>query len=133
MSPKRKRPSAHLIEAFLDMMSAERGAGANTLAAYARDLGDFANHADPAAASRADIQAFLSVLAATTAPSTQARKLSALRQFYGFLHAEGFRADDPTLTLVAPGHDGRCPGFSAAQRWKSCWPPRRAKPRRRRG
>jgi integrase/recombinase XerD len=102
MSPKRKRPSAHLIEAFLDMMSAERGAGANTLAAYARDLGDFANHADPAAASRADIQAFLAALAATTAPSTQARKLSALRQFYGFLHAEGFRADDPTLTLAAP-------------------------------
>jgi len=49
--------SAHLIEAFLDMMSAERGAGANTLAAYRRDLLDFAGHlsskgADPAKASR---------------------------------------------------------------------------------
>ena len=107
MSPKRKVQSGHLIEAFLDMMSAERGAGANTLSAYTRDLADFANHldskgADPAAASRADIQAFLAMLAATTAPSTQARKLSALRQFYGFLYAEGFRADDPTLTLAAP-------------------------------
>jgi integrase/recombinase XerD len=107
MSPKRKIQSGHLIEAFLDMMSAERGAGANTLSAYTRDLADFANHldskgADPAAASRADIQAFLAMLAATTAPSTQARKLSALRQFYGFLYAEGFRADDPTLTLAAP-------------------------------
>ena len=102
MSPKRKVPSGHLIEAFLDMMSAERGAGANTLAAYARDLADFAGHADPATATRADIQAFLAALAATTAPSTQARKLSALRQFYGFLYAEGFRADDPTLTLAAP-------------------------------
>jgi integrase/recombinase XerD len=102
MSPRRKQQSGHLIEAFLDMMSAERGAGANTLAAYARDLADFATHADPALASRTDIQAFLAALAATTAPSTQARKLSALRQFYGFLYAEGFRADDPTLTLAAP-------------------------------
>jgi integrase/recombinase XerD len=84
------------------MMSAERGAGANTLAAYGRDLADFANHADPAGAGRAEIQAFLGALARTTAPSTQARKLSALRQFFGFLYAEGIRDDDPTLTLAAP-------------------------------
>ena len=102
MSPRRKQQSGHLVEAFLDMMSAERGAGANTLAAYGRDLADFSSHADPARASRAEIQAFLAGLAATTAPSTQARKLSALRQFYGFLYAEGIRADDPTLTLAAP-------------------------------
>ena len=102
MSPRRKNQSGHLVEAFLDMMSAERGAGANTLAAYGRDLADFAANADPAKASRTEIQAFLAGLAATTAPSTQARKLSALRQFYGFLYAEGIRADDPTLTLAAP-------------------------------
>jgi integrase/recombinase XerD len=107
MSPRRKQQPGHLVEAFLDMMSAERGAGANTLAAYGRDLADFSGHfglkgADPAKAGRAEIQAFLAGLAATTAPSTQARKLSALRQFYGFLYAEGFRADDPTLTLAAP-------------------------------
>jgi len=103
MSP-RSRPvrSANLIEAFLDMMSAERGAGANTLAAYGRDLTEFANHADPGKASRTEIQAFLAGLAKSTAPSTQARKLSALRQFYGFLYAEGMRTDDPTLTLAAP-------------------------------
>jgi integrase/recombinase XerD len=94
--------AANLIEVFLDMMSAERGAGANTLAAYGRDLAEFAGHADPAKASRDDIQGFLAGLAATTAPSTQARKLSALRQFYGFLYAEGLRGDDPTLTLAAP-------------------------------
>src|SRR5271154_4308394 len=96
------KQSGHLIEAFLDMMSAERGAGANTLAAYGRDLADFAAHADPAKAGRAEIQAWLAGLAVTTAPSTQARKLSALRQFYGFLHAEGFRSDDPTQTIEAP-------------------------------
>jgi integrase/recombinase XerD len=106
MSPRRTSStsgrSANLIEAFLDMMSAERGAGANTLAAYGRDLAEFSNHADPAKASRTEIQSFLAGLAKSTAPSTQARKLSALRQFYGFLYAEGMRGDDPTLTLAAP-------------------------------
>jgi integrase/recombinase XerD len=102
MSPRQLPKSANLIEAFLDMMSAERGAGANTLAAYGRDLAEFANHADPAKAARADIQSFLALLAKSTAPSTQARKLSALRQFFGFLYAEGIRTDDPTMTLAAP-------------------------------
>jgi len=107
MSPRRSAPkskvrSGNLIEAFLDMMSAERGAGANTMAAYGRDLAEFANHAEPAKASRAEIQSFLAGLAKSTAPSTQARKLSALRQFYGFLYAEGMRGDDPTLTLASP-------------------------------
>ncbi|HKQ44188.1 MAG TPA: site-specific tyrosine recombinase XerD [Rhizomicrobium sp.] len=97
-----------MIEAFLDMMSAERGAGANTLAAYRRDLMDFAGHlsaqgADPAKASREQVRAFLKSLPASgMAASTQARKLSALRQFYGFLYAEGMRGDDPTQTIQAP-------------------------------
>src|ERR1700727_2057757 len=95
--------SAHLIEAFLDMMSAERGAGHNTLAAYHRDLVDFAGTADPAKAGREQVRAFLNGLSTSgMAASTQARKLSALRQFYGFLYAEGFRADDPTQTIEAP-------------------------------
>src|SRR5436190_23510004 len=100
--------SLHLIETFLDMMSAERGAGANTLAAYRRDLVDFAGHlhgkgADPAKATREQMRAFLANLSSSgMAASTQARKLSALRQFYGFLYTEGFRSDDPTQTIAAP-------------------------------
>jgi len=97
------KQSAHLIEAFLDMMSAERGAGLNTLAAYRRDLVEFAGHADPASASREQVRAFLNRLSTSgMAASTQARKLSALRQFYGFLYAEGLRNDDPTQTIEAP-------------------------------
>ena len=92
-----------MIEVFLDMMSAERGAGANTLAAYRRDLMDFAGHADPAKANRDQVRSFLTGLStAGLAASTQARKLSALRQFYGFLYAEGIRSDDPTQTIAAP-------------------------------
>jgi len=104
----RRPDSAHLIEAFLDMMSAERGAGHNTLAAYRRDLVDFAGHlsskgADPAKAAREHVRGFLNGLSTSgMAASTQARKLSALRQFYGFLYAEGFRTDDPTQTIEAP-------------------------------
>jgi integrase/recombinase XerD len=101
--PGNKAGSAHLIESFLDMMSAERGAGANTLAAYRRDLVDFAGQAEPAKASREQVRAFLTGLScAGLAASTQARKLSALRQFYGFLYSEGIRGDDPTQTIAAP-------------------------------
>jgi integrase/recombinase XerD len=97
-----KRPdSGYLIESFLDMMAAERGAGANTLAAYRRDLLDFSGSADPRDATREDVRGFLAGLSRMAA-STQARKLSALRQFYGFLYAEGIRTDDPTTTIAAP-------------------------------
>lgn len=94
-----------LVEAFLEMMSAERGAGANTLAAYARDLADFAGFAKGgvAAASREDIRAYLVHLSKTgLAPSSQARRLSALRQFFGFLYGEGTRKDNPTEAVEAP-------------------------------
>jgi len=97
---------AHQIEAFLDMMGAERGASQNTLAAYRRDLLGFAEElrtSDPVRAGREEIRSFLAGLSASgMAASTQARKLSALRQFYGFLYTEGIRADDPTQTIEAP-------------------------------
>lgn len=104
---KRSPDSVYLIENFLDMMGAERGAGANTLAAYRRDLVDFSGHLSgksaPAKATREDIRAFLAGLSGSgMAASTQARKLSALRQFYGFLYSEGIRSDDPTQTIAAP-------------------------------
>ena len=94
-----------LIEAFLEMMSAERGAGRNTLAAYRRDLLDFAGHAPGglARAGREDVRRYLAGLsAAGIAASSQARKLSALRQFYGFLYAEEMRPDNPTEAVESP-------------------------------
>ena len=104
MSPRPRPADSGLIEAFLEMMSAERGAGANTLAAYAADLNDFAATAGPAAeAGRETLRAYLARLAkAGMAPSSQARRLSALRQFFAFLHAEGIRADNPTDALESP-------------------------------
>ena len=87
------------------MMSAERGAGANTIAAYRRDLADFAPHARKglAGASREEIKSWLArQSAAGLAASSQARRLSALRQFYGFLFAEEIRPDNPTDAVASP-------------------------------
>lgn len=97
--------SAAQIEAFLEMMSVERGAADNTLASYRRDLED-ASSAIPgglADATSNDIRSFLGTLSARGfAASSQARKLSALRQFFRFLYAENLRPDDPTGTLDSP-------------------------------
>ena len=94
---------ANLIEAFLDMMSSERGASVNTIAAYRRDLLDFCAKGDAKRTAREDVKRYLASLAAGgISPSTQARKLSALRQFFGFLYAEGIRKDDPTSAIDAP-------------------------------
>lgn len=97
--------SAARIEAFLEMMSAERGAAGNTLAGYRRDLED-ADERIPgglAGADTAALRAYLAGIAAEGfAPTSQARKLSALRQFFKFLYTEGLRSDDPTGTLDSP-------------------------------
>ncbi|MGC9954439.1 MAG: site-specific tyrosine recombinase XerD [Rhizomicrobium sp.] len=104
----RSASGAHLIEAFLDMMSAERGASVNTLSAYRRDLLDFhgflaSRGADAKRAAREDVKRYLAGLSASgIAGSSQARRLSALRQFFGFLYAEGIRPDDPTTAVDSP-------------------------------
>lgn len=95
---------AGLIENFLDMMSAERGASRNTLDAYRRDLVNFAAHVSAGSlksATREDVKSYVAANFAVAA-STQARRLSALRQFFAFLYAEQFRKDDPTNAIEAP-------------------------------
>ncbi|MEM1194910.1 MAG: tyrosine recombinase [Pseudomonadota bacterium] len=90
------------ILAFLDMLSAQRGAAANTLAAYTRDLtGAEEMIGDLARAERSDV-AKLSGEWADLAPSTVARKASALRQYFGFAVDEGWRDDDPSAALPNP-------------------------------
>jgi len=96
------------VEAFLEMMSAERGAAQNTLLSYERDLDDLYGFLNGKSvrlteAASADLAAYLSSLAAQGfKPSSQARRLAAVRQFYKFLYAEGIRTDDPTGILDAP-------------------------------
>jgi integrase/recombinase XerD len=99
---------ARLAQRFLDMMAAERGAAKNTLAAYARDLADYAaflgrNGRGLKDAAPDDIRAYLSFLEAHgMARSTAARKLSAIRQFHRFLLGDGLAVDNPATAIDSP-------------------------------
>jgi len=90
------------------MMTVERGAAANTIAAYRRDLESYlaflaARGVDATDAVTGDIRDCLAGFeAAGIAPGTAARRLSAIRQFHRFLHGEGIREDDPTAVVDAP-------------------------------
>ena len=96
------------LDSFLAMLAAERGAAANTLDAYRRDIRDFEGFLacrgrDLVAATRSDVTQYVATLAAAgRAPSTTARSLSALRQLYKFLIGEDAIADDPTETISGP-------------------------------
>lgn len=112
MKPSSTEP---YLPGFLDMLAAERGAARNTLSAYTLDLeGYFAFIASRGVSSSAahskDVQAYLAALTADgIAPSSRARRLSALRQYYRFLMAEGTVATDPTETLVGPSRQRALP------------------------
>ncbi len=92
------------LEAFLETLTAERGARANTLAAYRRDLDDARlSMGRLAAAAAPDVEAYVAALAARgLSAATVRRRLSALRQFYKFEIESGLRADDPAARLDAP-------------------------------
>jgi integrase/recombinase XerD len=101
-------PASPHVEAFLEMLTAERGVARNTEQSYGRDLKAFAaflKHRGVAVegADIGHIRAFLAAQAqAGMAPSSTARTLSALRQFHRFLVMEGVRADDPSAAIDSP-------------------------------
>jgi integrase/recombinase XerD len=96
------------VEAFLEMLLAERGAARNTIAAYEADIAAFsafsaARGQTVATADAATLQAFMADLGeAGLSARTAARRLSALRQFHRFLLREDVRQDDPTALLDTP-------------------------------
>ena len=103
------------IEAFIEMLAAEKGAAQNTLHAYGRDLADYSafvcrRGAEAKAASVEDVRAYLrSCSREGRAASTMARRLSTLRNFYRFLCAEGVREDNPCEQIDAPKRGRRLP------------------------
>lgn len=101
-------PASVLARQFLEMVAAERGAAKNTLDAYGRDLEDYLGFlkesgVSPVDVESAGVQAYLADLAARgLKAASAARRLSCIRQFHKFLHAEGRRADNPTIIIDAP-------------------------------
>lgn len=93
-----------LIERFLEMMRAEAGAAANTVAAYGTDLRLASELLGGrlGAAGAAELER-LAAAWQSLSRATVARKSAALRRFFGFLADEGLRADDPGQTLPRPG------------------------------
>lgn len=117
--PKMPKPDLHpTVDAFLDMLTAERGAALNTRQAYWRDLADVTmylrkeKNTDLDKASTQELKDYLDDLAHKThtkgenksqiAVRTVARRLSAMRQFYRYLVSEDIRQDDPTTTIESP-------------------------------
>src|SRR5438132_8893098 len=103
-----KPSDERLIDLFLDMLAAERGAAANTLEAYRRDLSDFSGDlaergSSVAKAGSENIRDYLGRLAGRGfSAASVARRLSAIRQLYRFLYAEGNRKDDPAAAIEGP-------------------------------
>lgn len=105
--------SARLIEMFLEMICSERAAARRTAMAYGADLEDFARWCAPL--SLGDVGGdrlksyFSSRGRAGLSVRSQARRLSALRQFYRFLMQEAIRLDDPTQKQLMPGYRPKLP------------------------
>ena len=110
-----KPSDERLIDLYLDMLAAERGAAANTLEAYRRDLTDFSadltEHGNGIAKAESDdIRDYLGRLAARGfSASSVARRLSAIRQLYRFLYAEGNRKEDPAAAIEGPKRGRQLP------------------------
>ena len=115
MAPRTPRTLSSPVELFLDMLAAERGASANTLDAYRRDLTDLAEdlagHGSGIPVAQADdLRAYIGRLKGRgLAAASVARKLSALRQLFRFLYAEGLRAEDPAAAIEGPRRDRNLP------------------------
>jgi integrase/recombinase XerD len=91
-----------MIDRYLAMLAAERGAARNTMLAYRNDLEDAAGLLGNLADADSDALAKLGRGWADLAPSSLARKSSALRGFFAFLEAEAIRADNPSDALPRP-------------------------------
>lgn len=109
--------ATHLVDAFLEMMTAERGAAQLTLDAYRRDLADFfefaaARKMAPLSAASSLIRDYLAAMTRRGLSSrTLARRLSTLRQFFRFLCAEKVRDDDPCTAIDSPRQGVTLPKF----------------------
>ena len=113
--------SVHLQERFLEMLVLERNAADNTREAYQRDLENLfgfleRRKRDALSAAADDISAYIQSLDRQGMSSaTQARRLSAIKQFYAFLLSEDIRDDDPAMNVDAPKTGRRLPKYLSVE------------------
>ena len=104
-------------ERFAQWVTVEKGLSENTISAYQSDLAQFAAFLDSRKtreADRRDIGAYSGkLLNDGLDPSSVARKLSTLRQFYRFLLLDGVITKDPTATIPSPKAWKKIPDFLA--------------------
>lgn len=108
MPSKLTVPVDSLIESFLEMMTAERGAAKNTILSYSRDLEEArafikARNATFETVDKQTLESYTASLSKSgLSPKTIARRISSLRQFFHFLYSETMRSDNPAALLDAP-------------------------------
>ncbi len=91
-----------MIDRYLAMLAAERGAAHNTMLAYRNDLTEAARLLRNLADADQGAVETLGRSWATLSPASLARKSSALRGFFEFLEAESVRVDNPSDALPRP-------------------------------
>jgi integrase/recombinase XerD len=103
-----------LVDLFLNYLLVEKGAAANTISAYSRDLSRyllFLGERTPQQIKSSDVVAYLgSLKAERIAPRSRARALSALKMLHRFLVVEGYSELNPTSIIEAPKGLVRLPG-----------------------
>lgn len=110
-----------LIESFLEMMASERGAAANTIESYQRDLSDVAaflkkQKSDFTSVDKNQLEAYIATLGKNKfSPRTVARRISSIRQFFHFLYSDEIRKDNPSTTLDTPRQPRHLPDSLSAK------------------
>ncbi len=100
-------PGAREVRSFLAQGLFESDLQPNTLKSYALDLSGFASwlqvqHLSFASVDRAAVEKYLIEIGSLLLPSSLARRLSAIRRFYGWRVLEGLQQRDPTAGIESP-------------------------------
>lgn len=105
------KPDLSWLDAFLEMLAVEKGLSQNTVAAYRQDLVQAAHTIHIVTSDTQDVVGYIRHLQEEhhLHPRTVARKLSALRQVYRFLHQEGTINHNPMKALALPKYTATSP------------------------
>jgi integrase/recombinase XerC len=114
------------IDAFLQVLDAEKGYSVHTIRAYGHDLAEFAGYAARTAGlsgreekrpltiddiDNLTIRGYLGLLHRKNEKVTIARKLSVLRSFFRHLMRRRLTDEDPTAAILTPKHSRRMPSY----------------------